>query len=291
MKGMVDFYECDNLKFRPELEFWWKDERSSEEFTIKKIPIISYSFEKESYESVKEKIDIICKFLSFCFGIRVNYTNLHYRTDNEIYYLSNYETLDHTYNSKFAPIFRFLNQNCRIEKILSTNWFNHYISKTKKLDKAIENYLHSREVDGSSKFLLLFNIIEIFNVKQEVEQFELNELKDENFKKALELIEETIVDKDEINLLRDKWKWSINKLVLKPMKSPLEETLKYNGIDAEKFGFSFDSLKKVRDKLTHGSVSSIKEEKLKEYTYAIGKISISLILSQLGFKDDLKNDL
>lgn len=288
MKGMENFYECNNLKFRPELEFWWKDERISEEFTIKKIPIINYSFENESYESAKEKIDIICKFLSFSFGIRVNYTNLHYRTVDNIYYFSNYETLDHTYNSKFSPIFRFLKENCRIEKILCTDWFNHYILKSKKLDKAIENYLHSREVDGSSKFLLLFNIIEIFNVKQEVEQFELNELKEENFKKALELIEETLIDKDEINLLRDKWKWSINKLILKPMKSPLEETLRQNGIEAEKFGFNFDSLKKVRDKLTHGSVSSIKEEKLKEYIYAMGKISISLILAQLGFMEDTK---
>ncbi|UOU96989.1 hypothetical protein MUU74_10835 [Chryseobacterium daecheongense] len=288
MDSMKDFYNCDGLKFRPELEFWGNDRRDSEEFTIKKIPIINYSFENESYESAKEKIDIICKFLSFCFGIRVNYINLHYRTVDNIYYFSNYETLDHTYNSKFSPIFRFLKENCRIEKILCTDWFNHYIQKGKKLDKAIENYLHSREVDGNSKFLLLFNIIEIFNVKQEVEKFDLNELKEENFKKALELIEETLVDKDEVNLLRDKWKWSINKLVLKPIKSPLEETLKHNGIEAEKFGFSFKSLKDIRDKLTHGSVGSIKEQKLKDCTDAMGKISISLILAQLGFMEDTK---
>lgn len=291
MKGMVDFYDCNNLKFRPELEFVWKDQRNSEEFTIKKIPIINYSFENESYESAKEKIEIICKFISFCFGIRLSYTNLHFRTVDNVYYFCNYETLDHNYNSKFSPIFRFLRENCRIEKILNTDWFNYYESKTKKLDKAIGNYLHSREVDGSSKFLLLFNIIEIFNVKQEVEKFELNELKEANFKKALELIEETLVDKSDADLLRDKWKWSANKLIQKPIKSPLEETLKTNCINTEEFGFSFKTLKEVRDKLTHGSVSSIKEERLKEYTYAMAKISISLILAQLGFKEDMRNDL
>lgn len=290
MEGMEDFYSFGNLKFRPELEFYANDRRNSEEFTIKRIPIINYSFQDQNYESAKEKLDIICKFLSFCFGIRINYTNLHYKKSDEIFYYSNYERLGHNYNSNFASIFSFLKENYRIEKILHTDWFNHYMSNRKKLDKAIENYLHSREVDSSSKYLLLFNIIEIFNLKQDIEKFKLNDLQEENFKKALELIEATLADKNEIDLLRDKWKWSTNKLILKPMKSPLEETLKQNGIKVERFGFSFKSLKDVRDKLTHGSVSSIKEEKLKEYTYAIGKISISLILSQLGFKNDLRHD-
>jgi hypothetical protein len=47
----------------------------------------------------------------------------------------------------------------------------------------------------------------------------------------------------------------------------------------------------VRDKLTHGSIASINDEKLKEYIYAVSKISTSLILSQLGFKEDLVTDL
>ena len=52
-------------------------------------------------------------------------------------------------------------------------------------NKAIDNYLHSREVDLSASFLLLFNIIEIFNIKQEIEKFDFNKSKDENFNKIL----------------------------------------------------------------------------------------------------------
>lgn len=291
MKGMEEFYNCGNLKFRPELDFWGNDKRDSEEYTIKRVPTINYSFENESFESIRNKINVICKFLSFYYGIRVNYTNLHYRTEDEVYSYSNYDKLNHIYNSKTASIFRFLKTNYRIEKILTSNWFDNYALNQDKIDRAIENYLHSREVDGSAKFLLLFSIIEIFNVQQELEKFEFNELKDENFSKAFELIENALVNKNEVDLLKDKWQGTINKLSIKPMKSPLEETLRQNGIIAENYGISFSSLKKVRDKLTHGSIASINDEKLKEYTYAVSKISTSLILSKLGFKDDLNTNL
>jgi len=89
-------------------------------------------------------------------------------------------------------------------------------------------------------------------------------------------------------LIRNKWKWTIEKLITKPMGSPLENTLIQNSINAENFGFKFKELKTVRDKLTHGRTSSIDDEKLKLYTYAMAKISISLILSKLGFKEELQ---
>jgi hypothetical protein len=104
------------------------------------------------------------------------------------------------------------------------------------------------------------------------------------------LLEKTLVNPEDAALFRDKWKGLINKVYTKPMKSPLEETLKLNRINSEDFGFQFKDLKTARDKITHGSVNSIKDEKLKKYTYAIQKICICLILSQLGFTDEIKND-
>lgn len=291
MQGMEDFYNCENFKFRPEFDFRGNDTINSREFTVTKTPIINYFFENESFESVKEKIDIICKFLSFYYGIRVDYTNLHYRTDEDLYLHSNYDKLDHTYNSKISTIHRFLKTNSRIEKILTTNWFEKYIIEKVKIDKAIENYLHSREVDGSAKFLLLFSNIEIFYGKDEPVKVELNELKEENFAKALKLIIESLADINDSKVVENNWQRTINNLTTKPMGSPLENTLIQNGIYAENYGFKFNELKNVRNKLTHGSVSSIDDEKLKEYIYAMSKISISLILSKLGLKDDLKTNL
>lgn len=136
---------------------------------------------------------------------------------------------------------------------------------------------------------LLFNIIEIFNIKQQIEKFIFKESKEDNFKKAFELISSSLEQKEDIELLKDKWNGLINKIEIKPLKSPLEETLKLNGINPLDFGYSFNKLKKTRDKLTHGSVNSISEKDLKSQIFCLRKIALRLILANLGLKSDLKN--
>ena len=39
---MKDFYDAKEISFRPELEFTNNEKRGSEQFTVKKIPIINY---------------------------------------------------------------------------------------------------------------------------------------------------------------------------------------------------------------------------------------------------------
>src|SRR5690606_18121102 len=134
--------------------------------------------------------------------------------------------------------------------------FSNYLKNEQQFDKAIDNYLHSREVDLNASFLLLFNIIEIFNIKQEEEKFSFNELKEKNLNEAFNLISQALDNEMDQQLLRDKWNGLISKIEIKPLKSSLEETLRMNNIKSIDFGYSFSRLKKTRDKLTHGSVSS-----------------------------------
>lgn len=289
MSGMKDFYNANEISFRPELEFIDNETRGSEEFTVTKIPTINYKFNELDFKNVKNNIEIICNFLSLCYGIRIVFEKLIYRTEEEIYIFRDTSPNNKTFVSDFLPVFRNLEENYNIEKILKNNWFPNYISQEEKFNKAIDNYLHSREVDLNASFLLLFNIIEIFNVKQEIEKFEFKETKVDNFKKAFELISVSLENPKELDLLKDKWNGLINKIEIKPLKSPLEETLSLNNINSIDFGFSFSKLKKTRDKLTHGSVNSIKEKELKSQISCLRKITIQLMLSNLGFKNDLKN--
>jgi hypothetical protein len=289
MDGMSDFYEAKNITFRPELEYINNERRGSEEFTVKKIPTINYKFGSSDFEETKRTIQIICNFLSFCFGIRIVCEKLTYRTEEEIFIYRDTSPNNKTFVSDFSVIFYHLEKNYNIQKILKTDWFSNYLDKEKQFDKAIDNYLHSIEVDLTASFLLLFNIIEIFNIKQQLEKFEFNDLKEEQLNKAFELISQTLKNKEEKNLLKDKWNGLINKIEVKPLKSPLEETLKLNNIEPTDFGYTFSKLKKTRDKLTHGSVSSIKEKELKSQIFCLRKIAIRLILANLGLKNDLKD--
>jgi hypothetical protein len=291
MSGMSDFYDTNQMSFRPELEFTNNEKRGSEEFIIKKVPTINFRFTDLNFEKIKKSNEIICSFLSFCFGIRINIQKLTYRTKEDFFIYRDTTPNNKKFISDFSFVFDLLESNYNIQKILNTCWYDNYIQKENKLNKAIDNYLHSREVDLSSSFLLLFNIIEIFNINQQIEKFEFNELKEEKFTKAFELISESLLDDTDLYSLKDKWEGVISKISIKPLKSPLEETLKLSNIKPSDFGYSFNKLKKTRDRLTHGSVNSIKETDLKLQIYCLRKISISLILANLGLKDDLKAPL
>jgi hypothetical protein len=291
MNGMARYFNLKNFKYRPELDFISNETRESASFKVEKIPTINFIFENIAQESIKENIEVICKFISFCYGIRVNYSRLIYRTEDHIYFYFNNEKLDSVYKSSFLTVFEELNTFHFIEKILRTNWHSEFIIKKNKIDKAIDNLLHSREVESSSRYLLLFNIIEIFNVNVEEQKFEIDSTKSINLKTAVELLEDMLTNRIDVDNFRDKCEGIIGRVFIKPLKSPLEETLKNNNINCEDFGFKFTQLKKMRDKIAHGSVNSIKDDTLKKYIYVIQRICTRLILSQLGLKKDLRNGI
>lgn len=286
---MKAFYKTSKMRYRPELNFTDNEKRGSAGFTITKTPIISFNFSDLDFEEINLRLEDICYFLSFCFGIRVNIKKIRYRTKEEILIYRKTLPNHKTYLSEFLVVFELLKEHYNIQKILETNWHKFYSKERKKINKAIDNYLHSREVDLSASYLLLFNIVEIFNIKQDIEHFEFNSKKQNQFDEAFKLISDSLKNKEDEELLRNKWNWVQNKIAIKPMKSSLEETLRINNIDADRFGHSFSHLKKTRDKLTHGSVNSIPDKKLKSQIRCLRKISACLILANLGLKEDIAN--
>lgn len=291
MNGMHDFYEIDKMEFRPELEYRNNEKRGSEKLTIKKIPTINFKFTNIEYEDIKNRIQIVCNFLSFCFSVRIIIEKVVFRTENEIYIFRDTEPNNKTYVSDLTSVFHFLKNNYNIEKILKTDWFENYTKNEKQLNKAIDNFLHAREVSLGASFLLLFNIIEIFNVNKNQEKFKFSANKDEITNVLFSKLKKYLSDKNDEVEFQNKVKNVINKLEFKPLKSPLEETLKSNNIDSTKFGFTLNKLKKTRDSITHGSINSIKEEDLKLQVYCLRKIAICLIISKLGLKDDLNKNV
>lgn len=291
MNDMHDFYNIDKMQFRPELEFRSNEKRGSKKLTIKKIGTINFKFQEIEYEQIKERIQTICNFLSFCFNVRIIFEKIVFRTENEIYIFRDTEPNNKTYVSDLTSVFRFLENNYNIQRILKTDWFKNYSLNKKELDKSIDNFLHAREVSVGASFLLLFNIIEIFNKNKNQEKFKFNIGRKELSNKIYAELKNHLSDKNDEIEFQKKIDSIINKLEYKPFKSPLEETLESNNIDCSKFGFTLNQLKVTRDNITHGSIKKIKEEDLKLQTYSLRKIALSLILSKLGLKDDLKKNV
>lgn len=108
MNGMHEFYNAKEISFRPELEFTNNEKRGSEEFTVKKIPTINYKFTNLEFEHIKRALEIICDFLSFCFGIRIIFEKLTYRTEESIFVYRDTSPNNKTFVSDFLIVFQHL---------------------------------------------------------------------------------------------------------------------------------------------------------------------------------------
>ncbi|WP_373941694.1 hypothetical protein OEG92_19495 [Polaribacter sejongensis] len=69
------------------------------------------------------------------------------------------------------------------------------------------------------------------------------------------------------------------------MKSHLEDFLTQQNISINEFPITLSRLKKIRDKITHGSVNSIKEKQLDIANILIYRINVVLILNMLGINE------
>ncbi|MBC5839602.1 hypothetical protein [Flavobacterium muglaense] len=286
MNGMNSFYKIGEIKFRPEFEYSYSDSRNNKDFKIEKVPIIKFIF-PVTIEDKKliEQISIVCNITSFYLGNLIDYYRITAFKPNSI--LSLTKIIKENSGLKVNSINYFLNTK-GIDNFLKTNWSKNYLANSKKIDKAIENYLHSRFVDINSRFLMLYNIIEILMAgkSNSNEKFELivNDLEKEKiYEIALTELKKTISKKDYLDF-ENKWKTLQNKMAYKPMKSPLVEFLEENNIENKDLKIDIDTIKQIRDKITHGSVRTLRSNIVEEANYNLYRISIKLILNQLGLK-------
>lgn len=176
-----------------------------------------------------------------------------------------------------------------LEKYLESDWSIGFIQNQGKLFKAIRNYVQAFQVDESSRYLLLYNILEIIKggKSDEPEKFKpiLNEQEEiEKFQEALATLLKT-VNQEEHEAFKDKWKGIIGKLKYKPIKSPISELLVDNDIVPDDLPITINALAEIRNKLVHGSINSIQQDELEKATRLIYRITGILILNLMGIKE------
>lgn len=290
MVGRTDFYQINNMTFRPELYYSNNERRGSEEFTIKKIPGIALRFQDTDQATIINKIKAICDFLSFCFGLKIYPKKIIIYKNNQVFIFRNSMPSRKTYVSKsyYIPN-KYLKKNYFIEHVLTTNWFSFYEANSEKISKAIESYLHSREVDSRSSYLLLFNVIELLKVNPNKTKFKFLPRKEKNkiFQSAFNKLKEALKNPEDSEDFQNKWRGVIGNIEYRPFKNIFQETLDEHKISMKESNFTFDDLKKTRDGLTHG-YNNENEDEIVDKLISLRQISIKLILSYLGFGNDIK---
>src|SRR5690606_5918784 len=168
-------------------------------------------------------------------------------------------------------------------------WQNGAKSNLKKLKKVIPKFHQSTVVEGSSSFLLRYNIIEICKggKRNNNERFSkiLNDKEhEEKYNEALEILLKT-VNNDDTEDFKKKWKNVKGKLEYRPMKSDIEEFLINQNINIEELTISVSELVQMRSDLTHGSITRVKPPQLEEANLLLYRLSVILILNMLGLND------
>lgn len=287
MSGMAEYYKIRKSKFRPEYEFEYSDKRDMKSPKIEKIPIIKFILEEDLSESdIINFIQISCKITSFYLGNNIDYFKAFISLKKCRIII--YKTLDNKFKLNISSINHLLRIG-GIHSFLKLNWNKNYLNNQNLLDKAITNYTHSRLLDSNSKFLLLYNIIEICmtgsthtgeEFKLTVSQSKKNTL----YNQAFEILKETVNETD-IEDFEKKWDTVKKQMIYKPMKSPLNCFLIANNIPVDELEISVGKMKKIRDKIVHGSVSSLSYEEVANANAQLFNLGAVLILNVLGIKN------
>lgn len=286
MRGMSNFYKLGKSKFRPEFEFNVSDSKDDRSPKIEKIPILKFYFDiGTTDEDIILYFSIACKICSFYLGNNIEF-------DRAVICREEYRVIfRNTLQTKFALNVSSLNWllNVRgIEVFLKLNWDKKFLSNRDKLSEAITNYTHARLLDTNSRFMLLYSVIEICmgGNKPIAKKFELAvaaKQKKEFYKNAFEIIKKTIHKKDFADFEK-KWNVAQEKLLYKPMKSPLDKFLKSNKINTEILEISLDDMMRIRNNIFHGSVDPEMTEMIKKANVELFRITPILILNILGIK-------
>jgi hypothetical protein len=111
------------------------------------------------------------------------------------------------------------------------------------------------------------------------------------YEEALKIISKTI-DKEDYDDFKSKWNNVKRNMTYKPMVSPLKEFLQTQNLNSDEFPITLKKIVQMRSDLTHGSINSVKTEKLEKTNLLLYRISLILILNLLGIdKWELNTEL
>ena len=289
MQGKDKFYKIGTTEFRPEFNFCNSDKKSSNEAKIIKEPKLQFNLTNDTLiEELVQNVELVCLISLFYYKLKIDYSfaRIHLKDKTVTIKKILEPQINKISGSSSLWAVKYHNQ---FDIFLSLNWQNGAKKNFQKLKKVIPKFYQSTIVEGSSSFLLLYNIIEVCkggNKKDNgkfttiLEGDELNTKYDE----ALKILLETVDEKDYVDF-KKKWKNIKDKLEFKPMKSDIEEFLRGQNLNPDDFSIKVDKLVQIRSDLTHGSINRVSALNLEDANILLYRLSVILILNLLGLND------
>lgn len=287
MKGMDKFYELENSRFRPEFEFITSDNTNNSKPFIEKIPIINFKLNNQVKEcEVLNDFLVACKITSFYLGINVDFYQGEINLKDKRIIV--FKTLKNQFIKEISSLNHFLDVR-GTNGFLSLNWQPGFSENRDKIIKAIDNFVTARLLDENSKFLVLYNSLEVCmnGFKPTAKKFILNvseKEKRKTYEEVFKLLKNTIRSADQLEF-KNKWENAKKNLVYKPMDSPLQQFLIENKIPISDLIISTSKLKIIRNNIIHGSLEKIDSNEVETANFQLFKINTLLIFNLLGINN------
>lgn len=288
----------------PLFEFINNDNRNEQEIKIRKVPVVKWR-KFSTWQSVIQYNTWICQLASIYYGNEINYTQA--RVDIDGRRSITYQILSDS-NVKSQNSFFYFNGLQQIYKFLDTVSYSQIMAYSSQFTTISERFIQSGYLDGSTRYLVLYNILELY------QNLYGKRKKDKKNDKA---IRTTIADKIEvlINHITTKFK-EVTEDIENPMVKQCIET-RYNaarsalnrepsgktmkkfieeqGFDINRIGeYTNEDIFKLRNQVVHGSSIRIPDS-ANEILFFIVKVLILRMLEcpiqihpVLGYSDVYK---
>lgn len=277
-------------------------------FTIKRIPYLNIiSPESQSDIQIKNCFDLLCILLSFYWNKRVDYFLGHIRVIEERSRKTGAGAETEQYlHTTARHIFKYLDLQIDDERhyLLESTYPIFYdfiddIDYTKALfcqnllDEVVPKVIQSKYVDDSSRFMLLYNVIEKvrnfclsneisdrgqFKIKEEYEFIYGNDKTSKCINKILKEIVRVVKPVDQPDFEKNTHK-KVSFIKKTGLIDQFDSLIAYLGLPPDKYGIDFKNLIKVRNDLYHGK--SVDINILKSYNPMLNNLIGDLILSLL----------
>ncbi|PWH86756.1 hypothetical protein [Brumimicrobium oceani] len=286
MNDSKKFYKLEKATFRPEFNFYSKDNKNYRTSTITKEPKIQFNYNSEITE--EETIlygDIVLMLASFYHHTKIDYILRKIYLPDKTITIKNIER-----KSQFEADGNLwgLGIHWDFNNFLQSSWQKITLKNHQLLFKAVALFNQSHLVDDTSAFLIRYNIIEVCDKqKQPNDKFKTTLTKKERKEKqenALNQLLETIKP-EEHEEFKKRWGNVQSFLQNKPMKNQLASFLESQNIDPTTLPISIKEINELRNNITHGSIDKIDANLLYRSNILLYRISGILILNLMGITE------
>src|SRR5690554_6018548 len=293
MNDSKKFYKLEKSSFRPEFNFYSKDNINDRTSIITKEPKIQFNYKGEVTE--EETVyygNIVLMIASFYLHTKIDYIFRRIHLPDKTITIKNIEQKT---ESEPKNNLKGLGINWDFNSFLKSSWQKNTLENSEILSKVIPLFNQSHLVDDTSAFLIRYNIIEVCDKqKQRKDKFTTiltKKQRKHRQSQALDKLLETIQPEEHEEFKR-RWTSVLSSLQNKPMKNQLTSFLESQNIDPTTLPISIKEINELRNNITHGSIDKIDATILYKSNILLYRISGILILNLMGIPEwELNTDL